>query len=268
MTVTSSLNQRDQTGGFGPALGPNWLQNYKLEGNSGECRELDIIFGDEVFDIVYDNRHEYPLLVTTKTGKQIQCDLVVSAVGVEPNKINIINGHLDLNKPEEGILIDTQMRTSLDGVYAAGDVVSCENWPPNELWFQMRLWTQARQLGFYAGQCIAAHRRNQDPSIYFSFDCFTHCTNFFGHKLVLLGRYNGQSLTEDESKKCEVIARVNPGRDYIKLLLKSGKIVGAVLVGDSGLEETIESLIHDQIDVSDYKEHLLDDTVDIDDYFD
>lgn len=253
---------------FGPALGPNWLQERELSGRYQSEHKLDIIYQDEIDDIVYRKSQDFPLNVSTKKGKHIKCDLVISAIGVAPNKLGVTNGVLDVSEGDGGILIDEQMRTSLDKVYAAGDVVSCERWPPNELWFQMRLWTQARQMGFYAGRCIASHIRNQDPSIYFNFDCFAHCTAFFGYKLVLLGKYNGQLLNDKETKECEVIARVNPGKDYIKILIKDNRIIGAVLVGDSGLEETIENLICDRIDVREYKDQLLDETVDIEDYFD
>jgi len=38
------------------------------------------------------------------------------------------------------------MLTSHEDVYAAGDVTTVD-WHTSELWFQMRLWTQARQMG-------------------------------------------------------------------------------------------------------------------------
>jgi NAD(P)H-nitrite reductase large subunit len=47
-----------------------------------------------------------------------------------------------------------------------------------------------------------------------------------------------------------------------------GKVVGAVLVGETNLEETFENLIQDKIDVSHLESDLLDPDVDIEDYFD
>lgn len=272
-TTKSDTNSRDWSSSpntecatsvnYGPALGPNWLQDFNLEGNV--TPKLDIVYKDEILDIALDEKSR--LIVSTKNGKKIICDLVAAAVGVLPNPPLIEGGTFEIRSSDGGILIDTEMRTSIRNIYAAGDVVSCDNWNSNNLWFQMRLWTQARQMGYYAGQCITAHIRRQDPRVYFNFDCFTHCTKFFGFKLVLLGNYNGQLSNQDE--KFEVFARVNPGKDYVKILISStGKLIGAVLVGDSGLEETLENLIHDQIDVSAFKENLLDDTVDIEDYFD
>lgn len=266
--VMTSLENSNSTCQFGPALGPDWLRNTKLSGACPLTQLLDIIYNDEVTSVTYGDGQDYPLKVTTQSGRNVCCDLIALAIGVIPNKLDIVGGQLDTRDTDGGILIDDQMRTSLGGVYAAGDVVSCSRWPRNDTFFQMRLWTQARQMGFYAGRCIANHILGQDPTIYFNFDCFTHCTQFFGYRVVLLGMYNGQHLSEADSKECEVLARVNPGKDYVKIIIRDNKIVGAVLVGDSGLEETIENLIHDRLDVANLKDHLLDDTVDIEDYFD
>lgn len=247
---------------YGPSVGPSWSQGVNLTGACSFVDNLEIIYNDEVKEVHYSSHDEYPIEIETICGKRISCDLIVSGIGVEPNYLEFIGRNVERSPTDGGILIDEQMRTSVASIYAAGDAVSCDNWPKNDLWFQMRLWTQARQMGYFAGRCISSHITKQDPSIYFSFDCFTHCTNFFSHKLVLLGRYNCQSVDN------EVIARVNQGKDYVKVLLKDGRVVGAVLVGESGLEETMENLIHDRIDVSIYKDQLLDDTVDIEDYFD
>jgi len=253
---------------FGPALGPNWSKLLKSS-DVATCQSLQIIYQDEVADIqLNEDALEDKLVVLTKKGLKINCDLVAIAIGVEPNVPDVSPEPLKISDKDGGVLIDDQMRTSAPNIYAAGDMVSCDQWPTNDLWFQMRLWTQAKQMGFYAGRCTACHLAKRDPSLYFNFDCFTHCTTFFGQRLVLLGRYNGQGITEEETSRCEVIARVIKETDYIKLLLKENRIIGAVLIGDTGLEETIENLIHDQIDVSDQKDRLLDGSIDIADYFD
>lgn len=264
---TSTIIDRPEPGRFGPSLGPDWASGIKLEGNSALADHLDIIYNDELENIDFDVDGSR-LIVTTLSGKKVDCDLIVAAIGVVPDPPPVEGDSLLLCEQDRGVVIDEQMRTSVPYIYAAGDVVSCDKWTHSDLWFQMRLWVQARQMGHYAGKCIVEHLANRDPSIYFNFDCFTHCTTFFGYKLILLGRYNLQHFAQDESPKCEIIARVNPSKDYVKLIIKEGRIIGAVLVGESGLEETVENLIQDQIDVSAYKDQILDGTVDIEDYFD
>ena len=56
------------------------------------------------------------------------------------------------------------------------------------------------------------------------------------------------------------------GEKYMKVVLRGGRMVGAVLVGDTDVEEAFENLILNQLDVSIYGEELL--SHDIEDFFD
>ena len=66
----------------------------------------------------------------------------------------------------------------------------------------------------------------------------------------------------------EVLLRVTPKKEYIKVILKDGKMQGAILIGETDLEETFENLILNQMDLSIYGEDLLNPDIDIEDYFD
>ena len=69
----------------------------------------------------------------------------------------------------------------------------------------------------------------------------------------------------------EFLTRVSPGAsaEYVKVVVVGGRVQGAMLVGDTELEEAMEHLILDQTDISSYGEWLLDDNVvDVADYFD
>lgn len=133
------------------------------------------------------------------------------------------------------------------------------------------------------------------------FDLFTHITRFFGYKVVMLGRYNAQgmneitekvtkqivvtsegllknewfgegTMTSDSSSSSgsdiEVWLRVTPGVEYIKLVVQKGKVIGALLIGNTELEEVFENLILNRLDVSQLGVDLLDPNIDIGDYFD
>ncbi len=50
--------------------------------------------------------------------------------------------------------------------------------------------------------------------------------------------------------------------------LKKGRVCGALLIGETDLEETFENLILNQIDVSSLGENLINPDIDIEDYFD
>lgn len=58
------------------------------------------------------------------------------------------------------------------------------------------------------------------------------------------------------------------GHEYIKVLVENERIQGAVLIGETDLEETLENLILNQTDISRIKDDLLNPSVDIEDYFD
>ena len=58
------------------------------------------------------------------------------------------------------------------------------------------------------------------------------------------------------------------GKEYIKTVMKNGRMEGAILIGETDLEETFENLILNEMDLSVYGEDLLDPNIDIEDYFD
>ncbi|VEL18254.1 unnamed protein product, partial [Protopolystoma xenopodis] len=60
--------------------------------------------------------------------------------------------------------------------------------------------------------------------------------------VVLLGLYNGQGL-DLSSPDCYLLLRTTPGIEYIKCVMKAGRMQGALLVGDTDLDETLENLI-------------------------
>lgn len=46
----------------------------------------------------------------------------------------------------------------------------------------MRLWTQARQMGWYAARCMAADVLEEPIELDFCFELFSHITKFFNYK--------------------------------------------------------------------------------------
>jgi hypothetical protein len=271
-----------------------------------------------------DNNAQWPLLVRFSNDAVVGCDVLVSATGVTPctdmlpwpSKDESNQGFL--RHTDGGLLVNDEMQTTgHPDVYAAGDVASVL-WPRGKvleenasklgtnnasssdplhpearfpLWFQMRLWSQARLMGSYAGRCMAGTRDAlEKEGGGFGFELFAHMFTFLGHKVVLLGAFNGQGLGEAYEKAlrrqivrtesaCEVCAdadddaelqggggrggggglgdgssvqvqlRVTPGHEYIKIVLLHGKVVGAMLIGDTDLEETFENLILNRLDV-------------------
>ncbi|XP_058804752.1 pyridine nucleotide-disulfide oxidoreductase domain-containing protein 1 isoform X2 [Phymastichus coffea] len=251
----------------GPALGPDWHDNFKFKkGNA--LSTVQVEYESEIVKIMdtletSDQENEnWPVYAQLTTGKIIGCDLIVSATGVVPNS-NMI-GLESLNQDKDGgYIVDWKLETSEPEIFAAGDVCSV-GWEIAPRWFQMRLWTQAHQMGKYAAKSMVSTLKKEEFFQDFCFELFTHVTKFFGYKVVLLGLYNGQKLEKDY----EILLRVTKGQEYVKLVVKNGKMQGAVLIGETDLEEMCENLILNQLDISMYGEDLLNPDIDIEDYFD
>ena len=189
------------------------------------------------------------------------CDFVVSATGVIPGG-ELFKSVLKVDS-DGGVEVDEVMRTSKERVYAAGDLAS-PGWNLADHWLPMRLWTQARQTGMQAAVAMVADARGEEVTQDFCFEMFAHVTKFFSYKVVLLGLFNGQKL----ERQYDILLRTTPGLEYVKVILKEGKMQGALLIGETDLEETFENLILNQLDLTSYGEDLLDPDIDIEDYFD
>ncbi|XP_006866991.1 PREDICTED: pyridine nucleotide-disulfide oxidoreductase domain-containing protein 1 [Chrysochloris asiatica] len=272
----------------GSALGPDWHEGLHLKGTKEFFHKIHIetmcevkqVYLQEEFTILKKesltlprDHHEklvkstdkerWPVYVELTNGKIYGCDFIVSATGVTPNVEPFVHGNNFNLGQDGGLKVDDHMHTSLPDIYAAGDICTA-SWKPSPVWQQMRLWTQARQMGWYAAKCMAADCLGDSIDMDFSFELFAHVTKFFNYKVVILGKYNAQGLGSDH----ELMLRCTKGQEYVKVVMQNGRMMGAVLIGETDLEETFENLILNQMDLSSYGEDLLDPNIDIEDYFD
>ena len=81
-----------------------------------ESRGVTVRTGTRVTEIAHRNGS---LTLAAEPGDPIEADLVVCATGVSPNVDFLDGAGIDC---DAGILVDHRLRTSADGVYAAGDV--------------------------------------------------------------------------------------------------------------------------------------------------
>ncbi|KAG7175640.1 Pyridine nucleotide-disulfide oxidoreductase domain-containing protein 1-like [Homarus americanus] len=261
---------------LGGALGPDWHTGLELKGDihrkvtietEVEIRKIlepvDVRQPGKTITTLNSEEGEWPVYVELTNGKVYGCDFIVSAIGVTPNTSNFLKGNKFTLGEEGGFLVNEKMETSEKNVYAAGDVCT-PGWQPAQHWFQMRLWTQARQMGSYAAKCMWSSLAKEEIYMDFCFELFSHATKFFGYKVILLGLFNGQRL----EGKYEILLRYTKGMEYIKCVMVDGRMQGAVLIGETNMEETFENLILNQMDLSVYGEDLLNPDVDIEDYFD
>lgn len=55
---------------------------------------------------------------------------------------------------------------------------------------------------------------------------------------------------------------------FVRVLLRKGRVIGAVLIGETDMEEALENLILNELDVSVYGPALLDPEFELDHVFD
>ena len=77
--------------------------------------------------------------------------------------------------------------------------------------------------------------------------------------------HKGETVTETET---EAKTETETEPSYVKVIVVNGRVVGAMLLGDTGLEEVFENLALDGTDVSGFGVRLLDPRVDLEGYFD
>ncbi|XP_066954100.1 pyridine nucleotide-disulfide oxidoreductase domain-containing protein 1 isoform X3 [Macrobrachium rosenbergii] len=226
---------------MGGALGPDWHEKLELK-------------GDSTHRVILETEVEVSCILSPEEVKKL--GKTVSTTRFEEGN----NFSLSL---EGGFLVDDKMQTTESDIYAAGDVCT-PNWEISRHWFQMRLWTQARQMGSYAAKCMWSSISGEEMYMDFCFELFCHATKFFGKKVILLGLFNGQGL----ESKYDILLRYSEGVEYIKCVMVEGRMQGALLIGETDLEETFENLILNQMDLSEFGEDLLNPDIDIEDYFD
>jgi NAD(P)H-nitrite reductase large subunit len=175
-------------------------------------------------------------------GTKLPCQLVVLGKGVEAN---LELAHETEIECEHGILVDEHCRTSVENVYAAGDVAQTSDVVRGEKWTNA-LWPCAVEQGRIAGQNMAGESAIYQGSM------GMNSVQFLDLPVISAGLAGLREKNYDE----EIVEK--PSRFvYKRLLLKAGKIVGFALVGEVEQAGLIRLLMSKQVDVSAIKDEIL-----------
>lgn len=165
-------------------------------------------------------------------GRELNCDFIVCAAGVRPN----VNFLQDTGiKIEKGVVIDSFCKTSVEDIYAAGDV--CGVSP---------IWPMAVKQAVTAAYNMAGKQKQLED--YFS---FKNSMNFFGIPTVSLGILEAPDNTYD--------VEVREYKDiYKKVIHKDGVIYGAIIQGDISYCGVLTELIKNKYDISKINKNVMD----------
>lgn len=204
-----------------------------------EAHGIKVATGMKPAEILGDGKVEG---VRMESGEELPAQLVVVGKGVRAN--------MDLVKDTEvrcewGVLIDEHCRTSVENIYAAGDVAQSYDVVRGERWTNA-LWPCAVEQGRIAALNMAGKEAVYQGSM------GMNSIQFFDLPVISAGRAGLRERDFDE----EIIRR--PRKDvYKRLVLKGDRLVGFVLVGEVEQAGLLRSLIAKGVSVRELKDRLL-----------
>lgn len=166
--------------------------------------------------------------LTLGSGRKVPFDILVVAAGVRPNTELVKEAGGKVNR---GIVIDGGARTSIDGVYAAGDCVEAVDVVTGSRHI-MALLPNAYMQGEAAGINMAGGEAD------FSKAMPLNAIGFFGLPMVTAGSYDGKEYV-DEGEGF-----------YKKLVFKDNKLIGYILIGDIDRAGIYTALIREKFDLT------------------
>lgn len=180
--------------------------------------------------------------VTLKDGTMLPCDAVVFGIGVRPNAGLASAAGLKVNR---GISVDEYMRTSDPDVYAAGDVAEAYDLVV-DMNRTVAIWPNAYRQGAIAGAHMVGVSR-PDPG-----GVAMNTVEVMGVPAMSIG--NGNAPDEGHDVLVQLDERVPT---YKRLVLRDGRLIGAILVGQIDRAGIYTGLIRNKIDVGQHRQRLL-----------
>ena len=150
---------------------------------------------------------------------------------------------------DDGIFVDGYMRTSVEDIYAAGDIVRYEDTIINDR-AQNGSWGSAKEQGAVAATNMVA----DGPEEEFRWVSSYSITHFdfpflsFGHP----------TRGDDEAE------RKYADTEWRRLAFEDGQLVGGVLIGDLSQQSALKQIMRGEWQVADKKELLLEEDIDVD----
>jgi nitrite reductase (NADH) large subunit len=199
--------------------------------------------------------------VRLKDGRVVDGELVLISTGIRSRLELAREAGLEVNR---GVVVDEQLRSSAADVYAAGDAAE----------FKGRVYgiipAAIEQAQVAAANMVADPSPPLSPplggtkgggrggSTTYSGTMPANTLKVVGIDLTCLGE---ATATGDEFA---ILSRADPASGvYRRLALRKGKIVGAILLGDTQSVRPVRQLIATGRDVSAYSERLLDESFDL-----
>jgi 3-phenylpropionate/trans-cinnamate dioxygenase ferredoxin reductase component len=212
---------------LGPELGGFYRDVHAAQG-------VELLFGTGVEAIEGSGRAER---VRTSDGKTIDCSAVVVGIGVAP-RTELVQ---DIARVDNGILVDASLQTSVEGVYACGDVANAEH-PLFGRRVRVEHWANALEQGPAAARAMLGQDVSYDKVPYFFSDQYDVGMEYAGlhdpgsDELVIRGDMGSGEFIAFWLRGDKLIAGMNVNvwdvSDPIQALIASGATVDRARLAD------------------------------------
>lgn len=157
-------------------------------------------------------------------GRKIPADMVLLSTGVKANIDILKDSGIDTNR---GVIVDANMKTTVDNIYAAGDIVEYNG-------VLLALWSDAVQQGKIAAKNMLGIREDYslpEPAT-----------------LLSIGGFSAFSV--GEIKDTEENISYKEGDIFHKLFIENGKLIGGVLTGNVKKMAVLKKAVNENLDIS------------------
>ncbi|MFH1228286.1 MAG: FAD-dependent oxidoreductase [Planctomycetota bacterium] len=210
------------------------------------AKGIEIKLGEEVIQVTGGKAVSG---IRLKSGGLIVGDLVVVSIGVRPN-IKFLEG--SGIKTNRGIIVDDNMRTNIENVYAAGDAAEARDFISGKPALSA-IWPNAVEQGR-----IAALNMMDIPAVYEG-NVSVNAINIDGLSVTGMGQTADEAKQQGAGGLEEIRYRNRNSRR--KLILRDNRIIGFQSVGAFRNSGAIWNYMQKRRDVSALKNELLNDSL-------
>ncbi|HJR60455.1 MAG TPA: FAD-dependent oxidoreductase [Vicinamibacterales bacterium] len=179
--------------------------------------------------------------VITKRGRRLDCDFAVVGVGVEPVVDVVAGSGVDT---DNGILVDEYCRTTVEGIYAAGDVANHYH-PVFGKRMRVEHWQNAMQQGAAAARNLLGTGQPYDAVHWFWSDQYDVNLQYAGFhqawdQVVMRGSLDARNFIAFylNHGRLDAVVALNRGKDVRRVmpLIKARGIVDPVRLEDERVD--------------------------------
>lgn len=202
-----------------------------------EDNGVDLILGDGVDSFKNDGN-----TIVLKSGKQVSTDMTILSIGVRPENQLAKDAGLDLG-PRGHILVDENMMTSKDHIYAVGDAIQTKDLIFEEgasIALASPANRQARIVADRINGIDSKYKGVLGTSVAKVFDMTASSTGNNEKKLKQMGIENYETVHLHPLSNAGYYPTANPMDLKLIFEVPSGKVLGAQAIGYTGVEKRID----------------------------